>query len=150
MIQEIKKKILKNVLRNKFSDVARQRIHRKICLSMPCGCWYYKYFYYCGDVSKYLNNTRVPILAWILVNILPLILFSIINLLLTLRSGCLLTACTSPVLLLSGIFSHLHVGHVRYNMKNSGYVCLSKTLSVLNIFITLFGMCLHLYLITVQ
>ena len=111
---------------------------------------YYKYFYYCGDVSPYLNNIRVPILAWLLVNILPLILFSIINLLLTLRSGCLATSCTNPVLFLSGILSHLHVGPVTYNMKNSGYVCLSKTLSILNLFITLFGMCLHLYLITVQ
>jgi hypothetical protein len=107
---------------------------------------YFKYFYYCDDVSQYLNNTRVPILAWLFVNILPLILFSIINLVYTLQCGCLLASCTNPVLLLSGIFSHLHVGPVTH----SGSVCLSKTLSILNILTTFFGMCLHLYLITVQ
>ena len=111
---------------------------------------YLMYYYYCGDVSLYLNTVWVPVMAWIVVNILLPILLSSSVLLLTIKSKCALISCTHPGMMVSDIFSHLHVGPVSYCKSNSGYLCLSKTFFKLNILLSLLGMCLHLHMITTQ
>ena len=108
------------------------------------------YHYYCGDVSAYLNNKWLPVVVWFLVNIVPHIVLSITIFIITIKSSCLLTSCSSPILILSGIFSHLHVGPVNYTKSNSGCLCFSKTFSYINIFLSFTGMCFHIHMITAQ
>eukprot|EP00092_Neocalanus_flemingeri_P010866 GFUD01011702.1.p1 GENE.GFUD01011702.1~~GFUD01011702.1.p1 ORF type:complete len:268 (-),score=41.79 GFUD01011702.1:19-822(-) len=108
---------------------------------------YYLQYYHCGDVSAYLNSYWLPVMAWLLVNILPGCLLSIIVLLFTLQSRCLIT-CTHPVMILSGTFSHFHVGPVSCSKSNSGYLSFSASVSYLNILLTFLGLCLNLHLTT--
>jgi hypothetical protein len=110
---------------------------------------YYIYYFYCGDVSQYLNTTWIPVIAWFLVNILPHILLSILILIFTLKEKCPAVSCRNLVFLLSGIFSHIHVGPVSCSNNHSGNLRLSKIFSSLNILLTFIGMCIHLYLNTV-
>ena len=37
------------------------------------------YYHYCGDVTKFLNTTWVPALAWLTLNILPILLLVILS-----------------------------------------------------------------------
>ena len=40
---------------------------------------YQSYYYYCGDVTMFLNTTWVPALAWLALNILPILLLVILS-----------------------------------------------------------------------
>lgn len=112
------------------------------------GNGYQKYYYYCGDVSAFLNTTWVPVVVWLLVNIVPPVLLSIAVLLFTLRSRCVLTSITNPGMIFSAIFSHFHIGPVIWSKSNPGYLSLSPAISFLNIILTFMGLCLNLHLTT--
>ena len=107
---------------------------------------YFQYYYYCGDMSGYLNTTWVPVMTWLLVNILPGIILSIIVLMFTLKTRCVLTSCTYPGIIFTGMFSHLHIGPVRWSKSNSGCLSFSPTISFINILLTFLGLCLHFHL----
>jgi len=106
---------------------------------------YRKYYYYCGDMSGILNTSWIPVLAWIVVNIFPVIFLAICVLLFTLRSNFVVTCFTNPGLILASVFSHFHVGPVTFS-KN--YITRSLSLTFLNIFLTFLGMCLTIHLVT--
>ena len=40
---------------------------------------YQSYYYYCGDVTMFLNTTWVPVLTWLTVNIFPILLLVILS-----------------------------------------------------------------------
>lgn len=109
---------------------------------------YQQYYYYCADLTPYLNTTWVPVITWLLLNIIPLMALSSIVLSLTLKSKCVLTCCTNPGMILSGILSHFHVGPVSFTKTNLGCLTLSPSITFLNILITFLAMCLNIHLIT--
>ena len=108
------------------------------------------YYYYCQDISYYLNTVWLPVMSWVVVTILPLIFLSIIVLLIVLKTRCIKTTCFNPGLVFSSVFSHLQVGPVHYCHRNFGYLCLSKHFSNLNIFISFISLVIHLHLNTAQ
>ena len=71
---------------------------------------YRKMYFYCEDVTAYLNTTWIPVIMWFLLNILPQILLSLIIMIFTSKSKCFSVYCRNPVFILSGIFSHVQVG----------------------------------------
>lgn len=109
---------------------------------------YQQYYYYCADLAPYLNTTWVPVITWFLLNIVPVMALSIIVLSFTLKSKCVLTSCTNPGMIISGILSHLHLGPVSFTKTNLGCLTLSSSITFLNILITFVGMCLNIHLTT--
>ena len=110
---------------------------------------YQQMYFYCEDVTAYLNTDWIPVLMWFLLNILPQMLLSLIIMIITSKSKCFSVCCRNPVFILSGIFSHIQVGPVSYSKNTSGNICLSKIFSSLNILLTFIGMVGHIFLITV-
>jgi len=104
---------------------------------------YQKYYYYCADLTLFLNNQWLPVLMWFLVNIVPPFLLGLIALIFGLRSNFLSTICRLPGILFSPVFSNLHVGPFQ-----SGYLSFSRGLTLTNIIVTFLGLCVNLHLIT--
>ena len=40
---------------------------------------YQSYYYYCGDVTRFLNTTWIPVLAWLTLNIIPILFLVILS-----------------------------------------------------------------------
>merc|ERR1712025_1511238 len=93
---------------------------------------YRKYYYYCEDVTSYLNTEWIPVICWFFVNILPHILLSLSVLSFKCEGGFTPIYLTNPLLIFCGAFSHLQFGPLSYR-KTSGYLCFSKTFSYINI-----------------
>ena len=100
---------------------------------------YQSYYYYCEDVTSFLNTTWIPVLAWLTVNILPLLLLVFLSNVTNLKIFLEL-----PDIVLLALLSHFNVGvTVKENHDDPNSLsdqtrkyCLSKLMSALNILLT--------------
>ena len=109
--------------------------------------YFHNFYYYCGDLSGFLNTTWIPLLTWFIVNIFPSIFLSIITLLFTLRSRFVEACCTNPGIILAPVISHFHVGPISFSMIKSGYITCSISLTLINILLTFLALCFSSYLV---
>ena len=100
---------------------------------------YQSYYYYCEDITSFLNTTWIPVLAWLTVNIIPLLLLVILSNVTNLK-----TFLDLPDIVLLSLLSHFNVGvTVKENHDDPNSLSdqtrkfgLSKLMSALNILIT--------------
>ena len=99
---------------------------------------YQSYYYYCEDVTSFLNTTWIPVLAWLTVNIVPLLLLVFLSNVTNLKIFLEL----NDIVLLA-LLSHFNVGIIKENHDDPNSLSdqtrkygLSKLLSALNILIT--------------
>ena len=100
---------------------------------------YQSYYYYCEDVTSFLNTTWIPVLAWLTVNIVPLLLLVFLSNVTNLKIFLDL-----PDSVLLALLSHFNVGvTVKENHDDPNRLSdqtrkygLSKLMSALNILIT--------------
>ena len=110
---------------------------------------YQSYYYYCGDVTMFLNTTWVPALAWLTLNILPILLLAILSNVTNLNIFLKL-----PDIIPLALLSHFIIWTVKENQEapNSQTAQklrkygLSKLSSALNILITGVSTVVTLYL----
>jgi len=109
---------------------------------------YQSYYYYCGDVTMFLNTTWVPVLTWLTVNIIPILLLVILSNVPNLNIFLKL-----PDIIPLSLLSHFIIGTVKEDQEapNSQTVQkrkygVSKLLSALNILLSGVSTIVTLYL----
>ena len=109
---------------------------------------YQSYYYYCGDVTMFLNTTWVPVLTWLTVNIIPILLLVILSNVTNLNIFLKL-----PDIIPLALLSHFIIWTVKEDQEaaNSQTVQkrkygVSKLLSALNILISGVSTVVTLYL----
>ena len=110
---------------------------------------YQSYYYYCGDVTMFLNTTWVPLQAWLALNILPILLLVILSNVTNLNIFLKL-----PDIIPLALLSHFIIWTENENQEAPSSQTaqkitkygLSKLLSALNILITGVSTVVTLYL----
>ena len=109
---------------------------------------YQSYYYYCGDVTMFLNTTWVPVLTWLTVNIFPILLLVILSNVTNLNIFLKL-----PDIIPLSLLSHFIIGIVKEDQEASNSQTVqkrkygvSKLSSALNILISGVSTVVTLYL----